>query len=64
MSPPTSLASTPHFSVWFVNGLTHVFVVAPRLAVKSPGLLVMVTEVVAVGAEFVAANVPFVHGVV
>jgi hypothetical protein len=34
------------------------------LAVKSPGLLVIVTEVVAVGSEFVAANVPFVHGVV
>ncbi len=34
------------------------------LAVKSPGLLVMVTEVLALGEELKAANVPFVHGVV
>jgi len=64
MSPPATLESIPHFSVWLVNGLSHIFVVAPMLVVKSPGLLVIVTDVVALGAEPVAANVPFVHGVV
>ena len=34
------------------------------LAVKSPGLLAIVTDVVAVGLELLAAKVPFVHGVV
>jgi hypothetical protein len=36
----------------------------PILAVKSPGLLVIVTDVPALGEESKAANVPFVHGVV
>jgi len=34
------------------------------LAVKSPGLLVMVTDVVALGLDFEAANVPLLVGVV
>jgi hypothetical protein len=34
------------------------------LAVKSPGLLVIVTDVVGVGSLEMALNVPFVHGVV
>ncbi len=63
MSPPTALASSPHFRIWFVNGATQVSVVMPTVAVKSPGLLVIVTDVVA-GEELLVTNVPFVPGVV
>jgi hypothetical protein len=34
------------------------------LAVKSPALLVIVTDVAAAGLEVLAANVPFVHGAI
>jgi hypothetical protein len=46
-----------------VNGVTQVLVVKPALAVKSPGLLAIVTDVAWVGELLKAANVPFVHGV-
>jgi hypothetical protein len=64
MSPAAELKSGPHFSIWLVNGASHAFDVVPMVAVKSPELLVTVTEVVASGEELKAANVPFVHGVV
>jgi len=34
------------------------------LAVKSPGLLVIVSDVLTLGEELSATNVPLVHGVV
>ena len=37
---------------------------APLSAVRSPELLVIVTDVVMAGEELKAANVPFVHGVI
>ncbi len=64
MSPPATLESIPHFSVWEVNGVTQVPVVKPTLAVKSPELLAIVTDVVGAAVELLAANVPLVHGVV
>ena len=64
MSPPAALESIPHFSVWLVNGATHEPPVKPTLAVKSPDLLAIVTDVVGAGVELLAANVPLVHGVV
>jgi hypothetical protein len=64
MSPPAALESIPHFSVWLVKGATQVPPVSPTLAVKSPELLAIVTGVVGVGVELLAANVPLVHGVV
>ena len=62
MSPPTSLESIPHFSVWLVNGVTQALAVAATLAVKSPALLVIVSDV-ATGEALLAANVPLVQGV-
>jgi hypothetical protein len=47
-----------------VNGVTQILAVKPTLAVKSPGLLAIVTDVAWVGALLKAANLPFVHGVV
>ena len=38
--------------------------VAPIVVVKSPGLLVIVSDVLTLGEELKAANVPFVPGVV
>jgi hypothetical protein len=64
MSPPTSPESIPQLSAWLENGAAHVAAVYPTLAVKSPGLLVIVTDVVEAGVELLAANVPFVHGVI
>ena len=64
MSPPTEDESIPHFSVWLVNGVTNALFVVRTLAVKSLGLLVIVTDADAVGEESKAVNVPFVHGVV
>ena len=64
MSPPAALESIPHFSVWSVNGVTQVPVVKPTLAVKSPALLAIVTDVLGTGVELLAATLPFVHGVV
>ena len=66
MSPPATLAleSKPHFRIWLVNGDTQVLLVNATLAVKSPGLLVIVSDVVTEGEELIAVNVPFVTGVV
>ena len=64
MSPPAAFESIPHFSVWLVNGVTQVLPEKPTLAVKSPELLAIVTDVVGAGEELLAANVPFMHGVV
>ena len=64
MSPPAALESIPHFSVWSVNGVTQALPVKPTLAVKSPALLAIVTDVLGPGVELLAANLPFVHGVV
>jgi hypothetical protein len=63
MSPPTELESGPNFRAWLVNGVTQTFDVKARVAVKSPGLLVIVTDVVLDGEELEATKVPFVHGV-
>ena len=63
VSPPASPESIPHFSVWLVNGVTQLLVVAATLAVKSPELLAIVKDV-AVGEELAAANVPLLQGVV
>lgn len=65
--PPMSLPTCEEskvFSVWFVYGATKELLVEAVVAVKSPGLLVTVTDVVWFGAEEKAANVPFMHGVV
>ena len=64
ISPATAPLSSPHVSVWFVTGVTHSSVVAATLAVKSPGLLLIVKDVPRARAEFVATNVPLVTGVV
>jgi len=46
-----------------VNGATQAFDVVATVAVKSPELLVTVTDVVVDGEELDAASVPFKHGV-
>jgi hypothetical protein len=47
-----------------VNGLTQTLPEKPTLAVKSPRLLAIVTDVVEAGLLLLAANVPLVQGVV
>ena len=64
MSPPAAPESTPHLSVRLVNGVTQVLAVKPMLAVKSPELLVIVTDVVLAGLLLNAAKVPLLVGVV
>ena len=45
MSPPVAFESIPHITVWLLNGVAHSLLVDPILAVKSPGLLAIVTDV-------------------
>lgn len=64
MSPPDALESTPHLRVWFVYGVTQAFEVYATLAVRSPALLTMVTDVVFAALELAAEKVPALVGVV
>lgn len=64
MSPPAAPESIPHLSVRLVYGDIQVLAVKPTLAVKSPELLVIVTDVALAGLLLNAANVPLFVGVV